>query len=109
MKHVIDLESITFKTLGSSPSGTVDPEPCFDTTHMDWAGPGWTGANIPIRRFLQFVNWCTAAIKREDPKALVTVGSFSPWPQTNPGIFDEDPVHKSAFNHYQVTKMPFQV
>ena len=87
---------------GLTPPTTVDPEPCFDTTHMTNAGPGWTGLDIPIRRMLRFANWCAATIKREDPKALVTVGSFSPWPQTNPGIFDEDPVYKSAYNHYQV-------
>ena len=79
----------------------VDPEPCYDTMHMDWAGPGWTGVDIPFRRLLRFVNRCSATIKREDPKALVSVGSSSPWSQANPGVFDEDPVHKAAFNHYQ--------
>ena len=36
---------------GSSPAGQTDSEPCFDFTHLDWsksAGPGWSGADIPI-------------------------------------------------------------
>ena len=103
--------NIYFIHIGSTPMGQVDSDPCFDTTHLDWTkdspeikGPGWSGANVPFRNLLKFVNRIAAAIKNEDPKALVTTGSWSPWSQTNPGVFDEDSVHKSAFNHYQVLK-----
>ena len=39
--------------------------------------PGWTGANIPFKTVLKFVNRLAAAIKAQDSKALVTTGSWS--------------------------------
>lgn len=78
--------------------------PCYDTTIIGWAnvednvnyirhstrtirltlaifnretGAGWTGNQIPMQRFLAFINKQNAAIREEDPKALITAGAWS--------------------------------
>jgi len=63
----------------NEPEGLVliagDSNPCYSTSILN--GPGWTGAKIPMYRILRFINKQTGAIKRTDPKALVTVGCSS--------------------------------
>jgi len=95
---------------GSSPAGQSDSDPCFDFTHLDWSrqssnssdprsqGPGWSGADIPIKNILHLHNWVADTIHREDPKALVSTGSWSSLASTF--VKGDDPVHKSGFNHY---------
>jgi len=71
----------------NEPEGSIligpNANPCFDTTVLAGSGAGWTGNNIPMERFLRFINWQSAAIHTEDPKALVTLGSWSERPQTD--------------------------
>lgn len=66
-----------------------DINPCFDTSLYY---PGWTGANIPMETLLRFSNRQSGAIKRADPKALVTVGG---------GESTQSSAFPGAFNHYQ--------
>jgi len=65
----------------NEPEGSVkiesNAEPCFDTTPLLGSGAGWTGDNIPMKNILQFISAQTSAIHAADPKALVTVGSWS--------------------------------
>jgi len=71
----------------NEPEGSVriegNPNPCFDTNNLAGSGAGWAGSAIPMERFLRFINWQSSAIHSEDPKALVTVGSWSELPQTD--------------------------
>ncbi|CAC5396182.1 Mannan endo-1,4-beta-mannosidase [Mytilus coruscus] len=58
----------------NEPEGEIKPggsssEPCFDTTHLSGSREGWAGR--------LFVNWQAAAIKKVDPGAMVTVGSWN--------------------------------
>jgi len=46
-------------------------------------GAGWAGGEIPIEYILRFINRQMAAVKEEDWKTLVTVGSWSEHPQSN--------------------------
>ena len=74
---------------GSSPAGQTDSDPCFDFTHLDWSrkeqnssnirsqGPGWSGADIPIKNILHLHNWVAHTIHSQDSKALVSSGSWS--------------------------------
>ncbi|KAH3732183.1 endo-beta-1,4-mannanase [Pelomyxa schiedti] len=65
----------------NEPEGSVqiasDSEPCFDTIPLLGSGAGWTGVNLPMKNILQFVSMQTSAIHSADPKALVSVGSWS--------------------------------
>ncbi len=56
---------------------------CFDTIALAQMGAGWTNSSIPMKHMLKFINRNAAAIKTEDPKALVTLGSWSHLPQTD--------------------------
>lgn len=57
-----------------------DKQPCYDTkTVLENTGAGWAGHSFTMHQLLIFVNKQAAAIHRADPKALVTVGSWSPW------------------------------
>jgi mannan endo-1,4-beta-mannosidase len=71
----------------NEPEGSLtiasDSNPCYDTNKMGQYGAGWTGSFVPMERFLWFINKQAAAIKREDPKALVTIGSWSEHPQSD--------------------------
>jgi len=89
-----------------------DSDPCFDITHLDWtrtghlgsnwtggvSGPGWTGADLPLRGVARVHNWIADTIHNIDPKALVSTGSWNPLASTN--MAGDDPVHKTGFNHY---------
>jgi len=95
---------------GSSPAGQTDSDPCFDFTHLDWSrkeqnlsnirsqGPGWSGADIPIKNILHLHNWVAHTIHSQDSKALVSSGSWSSLAST--WVRGDDQVHKSGFNHY---------
>lgn len=65
----------------NEPEGSVliapDPNPCFSTTILTGTGAGWTGEGIPMFRFLRFINRQAGAIRRADPKALISTGSWS--------------------------------
>lgn len=67
----------------------ANTNPCFDTSLLY---PGWTGENIPMETLLRFSNRHSGAIKRADPKALVTVGG---------GESTQSSAFPGAFNHYQ--------
>lgn len=97
----------------NEPEGSIamssDSEPCYDTTHLDWTreapeirGPGWSGANLKYDLMLKFLNVQASAIRRADSKALITVGSWSEWSQTDSSQVMDDPTHKYGFNHYKV-------
>lgn len=71
----------------NEPEGSIliegNSNPCFDTNKMGQYGAGWTNTFIPMERMLRFINKQAAAIKRNDPKALVTIGSWSEHPQSD--------------------------
>ena len=61
-----------------------DDNPCFDTLSiLSGSGAGWTGGRWPIKDVLRFINRQAAVIKANDPKALVTVGSWSQYASTD--------------------------
>ena len=82
---------------GSTWAGQVSDDPCFDLTHLDWSrvatnttnprsqGPGWSGADIPIKNILHLHNWVADKIHSLDPKALVSTGSWNSLASTNVG------------------------
>lgn len=65
----------------NEPEGSVriegDGNPCFNTNNLASNGAGWSGANVPMFRLLRFLNRQAAAIKRANPKALITIGAWS--------------------------------
>ena len=71
----------------NEPEGSVainsDGNSCFDTSSLQGSGAGWTGENVPMANFLKFFNLQIAAIKKQDPKALATIGSWCERPQTD--------------------------
>ena len=71
----------------NEPEGSVainsDGNSCFDTSSLQGSGAGWTGENVPMAKFLKFFNRQIAAIKKQDPKALATIGSWCERPQTD--------------------------
>ena len=71
----------------NEPEGSIsissNSNPCFDTSILQGSGAGWTGENIPMEKFLRFINRQAGAIKQHDPKALVTLGSWCERPQTD--------------------------
>ncbi|XP_045196000.2 mannan endo-1,4-beta-mannosidase-like [Mercenaria mercenaria] len=53
-------------------------EPCYDTSTIHlWDFADWTRQSIPLKNFLRFIGLQASAIHREDPKSLVTVGSWT--------------------------------
>ncbi|KAF2355525.1 Glycoside hydrolase family 5 [Trinorchestia longiramus] len=62
---------------------TTDGNPCYDTTIIGQSGAGWTGVNIPMERWLTFIGKQNIVIKQNDPSALVTLGSWGQFPQTD--------------------------
>ncbi|EFX76384.1 endo-beta-1,4-mannanase [Daphnia pulex] len=61
----------------------ADANSCFNTVPMANSGAGWTGKWIPMKQIQLFINWQAAAIKAADPGALVTVGTWSQYSQTD--------------------------
>jgi len=116
----------------NEPEGSVqindDGNPCFSTTILSGSGAGWAGTNIPMKNIQQFVNWQADAIHNADPKALVTVGSWSEKAQTDQfgyrnyykdeclvaaggrakGTLDFYQVHSYGFNGQFNTNAPFK-
>jgi mannan endo-1,4-beta-mannosidase len=64
-------------------AGVSDPNPCFDTQVLGGSGAGWAGTYIPMELLQRFINRQSAAIKRADSKAIVTLGSWSERAQTD--------------------------
>ncbi|KAK3093082.1 hypothetical protein FSP39_010853, partial [Pinctada imbricata] len=67
---------------GEMMSDVQSSDPCQDTTFLKNSGAGWAGSlykAVEFQRFYNFlfVNWQADAIKRSDPAALVTVGTWS--------------------------------
>lgn len=60
-----------------------DSQPCFDTTFLHNSGAGWAGKLYSAHDLLRFINWQVDAIRRTDPDALVTAGSWSERSQTD--------------------------
>ncbi|ESO83347.1 hypothetical protein LOTGIDRAFT_204833 [Lottia gigantea] len=50
----------------------TEAEPCFSS--IKGVG-GWAKSMFPFRLYGRFFNWAAAAIKKADPKALVTIGT----------------------------------
>ena len=71
----------------NEPEGSLlieaNSEPCYNTSRLSGSGAGWGGQSFTMKEILTFVNLQAAAIKKADPKTLVTVGSWSERPQTN--------------------------
>jgi hypothetical protein len=83
----------------NEPEGSVlpqaHPDQCADTSPLEGQGPNWSGASIPMERFisssplinftikyfyfrmLRFLNWQLAAIATTDPSALRSVSTWS--------------------------------
>lgn len=90
-------------------AGRADDDPCYDTVHLTYTSagvggvgraPGWAG-DVPFERVLRFVNLQAGAIRRADPKALVSTGSWSPYAQSEADFLAEDSAYKYGFNHYK--------
>jgi len=80
----------------NEPEGAIlvesNENPCYNTTIIGQTGAGWTGNQIPMKNFLAFINKQNAAIREEDPKALITAGSWSERSQNS--------VSSDSFDHY---------
>ena len=84
---------------GSVDPQTSDPEPCFDTKNvLKGSGAGWSGGDVKMEQLLRFHNQQAGAIKKADPKALVTVGAWSEYSSTD--NVNVDPGRK-FFNYYK--------
>ena len=84
------------------PEGSVqikeDSEPCYDTKKvLNGSGAGWAGQQVSMQNLLKFHNIQAAAIKAADPKALVTVGSWSEYPSTDEQLQQG----RNFFNYYK--------
>ncbi len=78
---------------GSVAAGIADSDACYDTMALKGTGAGWAQPEherIPMRDVLAFVGRQAAAIHAAEPKALVTVGSWSEIPVSSalPGLKD---------------------
>ncbi|VEN64013.1 unnamed protein product [Callosobruchus maculatus] len=58
--------------MGSISQTQVDPNPCYDTTHLKDSGAGWAGKTIDFRLVLKLINWHADAIKSVVPEALLS-------------------------------------
>lgn len=78
----------------NEPEGAIQVDnhtnPCYDTSILARHGGGWAGTQIPMQKMLYFLNKQMAAIKRTDPKTLLTIGSYNELCQNNvfPGSFN---------------------
>ncbi|KAL3874774.1 hypothetical protein ACJMK2_037744 [Sinanodonta woodiana] len=63
---------------GEMISGEMNTDPCFDSRFLQNSGAGWAGRMYTIQEYLRFINWQVDAIRRTDPQAQVTAGSWSP-------------------------------
>ena len=100
--HTLSLSlslSLSHRLTRRSVAIASDPEPCFDTqTVLGGSGAGWAGGKVPMRNLLRFHNIQAAAIHAADPKALVTVGSWSEYASTD--AVGLEPGRK-FFNYYK--------
>ncbi|XP_076451220.1 mannan endo-1,4-beta-mannosidase-like [Babylonia areolata] len=58
-------------------------DPCQDTSFLVGSGAGWAGASYTAQQLQRFINWQVDAIRRSDPTAQVTAGSWSQKSQTD--------------------------
>ena len=83
---------------GSVISTTHDANPCFDTNAvLANSGAGWAGESQTMEHLLRFFNLHAATIKKVDPTALVTVGSWSQYASTDAQITKGT----AFFNYYK--------
>ncbi|KAH3776390.1 mannan endo-1,4-beta-mannosidase-like [Dreissena polymorpha] len=57
--------------------GHHDANPCHDTSKLEGSGMGWEGRLYSAAQIQRFINWQADAIRREDPGAMVTLGSWN--------------------------------
>ncbi|KAL7637771.1 UNVERIFIED_CONTAM: hypothetical protein RMT77_011382 [Armadillidium vulgare] len=71
----------------NEPEGSVlvesNSNPCYDTSIIGSDGAGWTGAYIPMERFLIFIGRINQIAHQNDPTGLTTLGSWSQFSQTD--------------------------
>ena len=89
----------------NEPEGSVDPttvdnsNSCFDTRAvLGSSGAGWAGHNAKMKDLLAFFNKHAAVIHSADPKALVTVGSWSQFSSTDAAVGS---FGQKFFNYYK--------
>ncbi|KAL8576152.1 hypothetical protein ACOMHN_027807 [Nucella lapillus] len=62
--------------------GESSQQPCYDTRFLKRSTAGFAGRLYRAEQLLRFVNWQADAIRRVDPTALVTAGSWRQWSQS---------------------------
>nr|ADE58568.1 GH5 family protein GH5C [Limnoria quadripunctata] len=71
----------------NEPAGSVhvssDANHCYDTTNVGKQGGGWSGANIPMERFLILFGKMNQVIRANDPSGIVTIGAYSQFSTTD--------------------------
>ena len=66
----------------NEPEGSLlketNSEPCYNTTTLSGsgAGAGWAVQSFTMKEILSFGNEQVVAVKKADPKTLITVSSF---------------------------------
>ncbi|XP_076443072.1 mannan endo-1,4-beta-mannosidase-like isoform X2 [Babylonia areolata] len=63
--------------------GRSSAEPCYDTRFLRGSTAGFAGSLYRAEDLLRFINWQADAIRRADPQALVTAGSWRQWSQSD--------------------------
>ncbi|KAK3605222.1 hypothetical protein CHS0354_038657 [Potamilus streckersoni] len=62
---------------GELKPGEINSDPCYDTRPLTNSGAGWAGHLYTVQEMQRFINWQADGIKRADPHAMVTVGSWN--------------------------------
>ncbi|CAH1970587.1 unnamed protein product [Acanthoscelides obtectus] len=82
-KRALAAWDLVNEPMGSLSQWQEDPNPCYDTTHLQGTGAGWAGTTVYYQNILKLINWHADAIKSVDPKALVTTGEAGEFTTTN--------------------------
>ncbi|KAK7466634.1 hypothetical protein BaRGS_00037291, partial [Batillaria attramentaria] len=64
-------------------TGEKENNPCFDTRFLEGSTAGFAEELYHARQLQRFINWQVDAIRRVDPSALVTAGSWRQLSQTD--------------------------
>ena len=80
---------------GSILAGQINKDLCIDLTHLHWPGPGWSGADITIKKILLLHNWLDNTIHTFYPKGDICIGIHQ-----MQEVKGDDPVHTTGLNHY---------